>query len=202
MGWREGYPDDWDQRRKAIYKRDGYACQNCGRRGGPTGTAELHCHHIVPKSKGGSHHPSNLITLCWKCHNAQHDHHISRNKRPSSTSGSPGHDRDEMDAATKRLQDIYLETSDETIDTDSQPSEPDDSGDIELSYEDIDDDSSNEDGRIVELLWYLGWFFGIPVAIFILGGVTYFTVSIVLFFTMFSGIFGMIHVLLQIDSAG
>lgn len=67
-----GYPSDWDSRRKEVYSRDNYECQNCGAKGGPTGNAVLHAHHIVPKSKGGTHKKSNLKTLCKGCHNAIH----------------------------------------------------------------------------------------------------------------------------------
>lgn len=72
------YPPDWDTRRRRVYQRDGYACQDCGVRGGPHGNVELHCHHIIPISEGGSHALSNLTTLCWRCHDAVHDHHIPR----------------------------------------------------------------------------------------------------------------------------
>lgn len=88
----DSYPPDWDRRRKLVYRRDNYQCQKCGRYGGPHGNAELHCHHIRPKSKGGSHHPSNLQTLCWRCHNRVHRHHIprksSRRSRSKSTSAT------------------------------------------------------------------------------------------------------------------
>jgi len=67
-----GYPSDWNRRRKVVYRRDNYTCQNCGRQGGPYGNIELHAHHIVPKSKGGTHDKSNLKTLCEDCHNAIH----------------------------------------------------------------------------------------------------------------------------------
>lgn len=66
------YPSDWDSRRHGVYERDGYQCQNCGAKGGPHGSTELHAHHIVPKSKGGTHKRSNLISLCRDCHNAIH----------------------------------------------------------------------------------------------------------------------------------
>lgn len=72
------YPSDWDSRRKKVYRRDDYKCQNCGDEGGPNGDIELHAHHIVPKSEGGSDNLSNLATLCYECHNAVHDHHIPR----------------------------------------------------------------------------------------------------------------------------
>nr|WP_267164454.1 HNH endonuclease [Halovenus salina] len=55
-----------------MKKRDGYTCQNCGANGGPKSNNELHCHHIVPISDGGSHKKSNLKTLCKDCHDAIH----------------------------------------------------------------------------------------------------------------------------------
>lgn len=76
------YPSDWDRRRKDVYERDGYTCQNCGRQGGPYGSAELHAHHIVPKSAGGTHKKSNLKTVCKACHQAIHGSSIA----PSATS--------------------------------------------------------------------------------------------------------------------
>lgn len=71
MSWSD-YPSDWEQRRKEVYERDRFTCQNCGRRGGPHGDHELHAHHIVPKASGGSDDLSNLKTLCRECHNAVH----------------------------------------------------------------------------------------------------------------------------------
>ncbi len=66
------YPSDWNSRRKRVYKRDDYTCQNCGIGGGSYGNAELHAHHVVPKSRGGTHDVSNLITLCNQCHKTVH----------------------------------------------------------------------------------------------------------------------------------
>ncbi|MHC1625354.1 MAG: CFI-box-CTERM domain-containing protein, partial [Methermicoccaceae archaeon] len=63
------YPPDWADIRKRILHRDGYRCRKCGR----TNT-ELHVHHIMPLSKGGSSDPSNLITLCRDCHENIHPH--------------------------------------------------------------------------------------------------------------------------------
>lgn len=68
----DDYPSDWNSRRKTVYQRDNYTCQNCGRQGGPYGNTELHAHHIVPKSKGGVHETENLVTVCKQCHNAIH----------------------------------------------------------------------------------------------------------------------------------
>ncbi|WP_143417642.1 HNH endonuclease, partial [Halobacterium hubeiense] len=58
----DGYPSDWDSRRRRGYRRDNYRCQRCGRSGGPRGNAELHAHHKTPKSRGGSHELHNLTT--------------------------------------------------------------------------------------------------------------------------------------------
>lgn len=67
------YPSDWDSRRESVYKRDDHECQNCGRTRGSSGNIELHAHHVVPKSKGGTHEVSNLITVCNDCHKAIHN---------------------------------------------------------------------------------------------------------------------------------
>ena len=67
------YPSDWETRRKKVYSRDDYTCQNCGVEGGRRGSAELHAHHIVPVSKGGSHDRDNLVTICDQCHKSIHN---------------------------------------------------------------------------------------------------------------------------------
>ncbi len=66
------YPDDWDIRRRQVYQRDRYKCCNCQAEGGPNGDTELHAHHVVPKSEGGSDRYSNLTTLCADCHARVH----------------------------------------------------------------------------------------------------------------------------------
>ncbi|TKX40008.1 HNH endonuclease [Halorubrum sp. CGM4_25_10-8A] len=66
------YPPDWNTRRREVYERDSYRCQNCKAGGNSPRDIELHAHHIVPVSKGGSHNISNLKTLCKDCHNAIH----------------------------------------------------------------------------------------------------------------------------------
>ena len=66
MGMFREYPADWDDIRRAIYRRDDYTCQHCQTVVGP-----FHCHH---KNSHGSDDPSNLITLCESCHKALHPH--------------------------------------------------------------------------------------------------------------------------------
>lgn len=81
------YPSDWNSRRKKVYRRDNHTCQNCGASGE---SVELHAHHIVPKSKGGSHELSNLKALCSECHKAIHgDSMAPTAKEDSSRASSP-----------------------------------------------------------------------------------------------------------------
>jgi len=60
------FDEEFLEARTAVLKRDGYRCVNCGQ----TGT-ELHVHHIIPRSEGGTNDLSNLVTLCAKCHSIQ-----------------------------------------------------------------------------------------------------------------------------------
>lgn len=62
----EGYPADWPSRSAEVRKRDGYACVRCG------ATRELHVHHRVALSDGGTHDLTNLVTLCSRCHALVH----------------------------------------------------------------------------------------------------------------------------------
>jgi len=80
------YPSNWDSIRKDVYSRDDYRCQECGDRGGPYGSTELHAHHIVPLGSGGTNDMDNLITLCNSCHMSIHGKStsptaVSRNKK-------------------------------------------------------------------------------------------------------------------------
>jgi len=62
------YPEDWSEIRNYILNRDNYTCSNCN------GTKELHVHHIVPLTRGGTNNETNLATLCEKCHIMIHPH--------------------------------------------------------------------------------------------------------------------------------
>lgn len=63
----------WIALAKKIRERDNFTCQQCGRYG-PNGGGELHVHHIIPRGRGGSNDPSNLVTLCSDCHSMQPHH--------------------------------------------------------------------------------------------------------------------------------
>lgn len=66
-----GTPEEWSQMRKLVLARDRCLCRKCGTalKGKP-----WNCHHIVPLSRGGKTHPSNLIALCIPCHEKVHHH--------------------------------------------------------------------------------------------------------------------------------
>lgn len=55
-----------NDRRKAIYRRDGYRCALCD------STQYLQIHHYIARKNGGSNHPHNLICLCSACHAQAH----------------------------------------------------------------------------------------------------------------------------------
>lgn len=52
--------------RRAIYRREGYACALCG------DVRDLVIHHVVPRSSGGANTHHNLICLCRYCHALAH----------------------------------------------------------------------------------------------------------------------------------
>lgn len=67
LGYQNGVQKDFFNLREYILYRDGHTCQN------PSCTNKdknpiLELHHIKYRSNGGSDAPSNLITLCNKCH--------------------------------------------------------------------------------------------------------------------------------------
>ena len=67
------YPDNWSTIIKQIKRRDKYTCRKCFKKH-PASSGYLQVHHIIPLSKGGNNDPSNLITLCKRCHVVEHPH--------------------------------------------------------------------------------------------------------------------------------
>lgn len=62
--------------RLKIFLRDRLTCQYCG-----VQTANLHCDHIIPLSRGGSNDETNLTTACASCNTSK------RNKTPEEWGG-------------------------------------------------------------------------------------------------------------------
>lgn len=57
------------EKRLAIYLRDGLACAWCGV--SVEMGAALSLDHLKPHSKGGSNHESNLVTCCSRCNSSR-----------------------------------------------------------------------------------------------------------------------------------
>ena len=64
----ERYPKNWQRLRNMVFDRDKRRCRVCGRK-----PKYLQCHHIVPVGRNGSHHSSNLISVCRRCHKMLHN---------------------------------------------------------------------------------------------------------------------------------
>jgi 5-methylcytosine-specific restriction endonuclease McrA len=57
--------------RLQILRRDGWMCQNCGRK------HRLQIHHKEFRSHGGEDQEENLVTLCADCHEFVHGRALS-----------------------------------------------------------------------------------------------------------------------------
>lgn len=55
--------------RREVLARDRHRC----RRNGCNHSRFLDIHHLVPRAAGGTHDPSNLVTLCSSCHRLWHE---------------------------------------------------------------------------------------------------------------------------------
>lgn len=63
------YGREWQRIRDRYATAHPY-CERCLEEGRMTLMDEVH--HIVPISKGGTHDPENLMSLCQSCHNRIH----------------------------------------------------------------------------------------------------------------------------------
>ena len=57
---------DYGKLRWKILERDGWKCQQCGRRD------QLQIHHIIRRSQLGADGEENLTVLCSSCHRSFH----------------------------------------------------------------------------------------------------------------------------------
>ena len=68
--------------RFAIYHRDGFDCVYCRGVFPPaTGRGDLTLDHVVPRSRGGSNLPENLVTCCWECNVSRQDRELTALER-------------------------------------------------------------------------------------------------------------------------
>jgi len=59
--------------RLAIYLRDSFLCQYCGRDLHDASPREVTLDHLTPQCRGGTHEPRNLVTACLSC-NSRRQH--------------------------------------------------------------------------------------------------------------------------------
>lgn len=66
--------------RTAVFERDNYTCQYCGKKNGFGKRIYLNAHHVelFSENKGKRFKLSNGITLCKDCHITQHPHLTNR----------------------------------------------------------------------------------------------------------------------------
>ena len=62
------------ERRLAVYLRDGLACCYCG--SSIEDGAQLTLDHVIPRARGGRNSVDNLITSCHRCNSARADREI------------------------------------------------------------------------------------------------------------------------------
>jgi len=74
--YREGDLKNYYNVKQYVLERDTYKCQHCN---GRSKDNRLHVHHIIFKSRGGSDHQDNLVTLCKTCHDNFHKGKIELN---------------------------------------------------------------------------------------------------------------------------
>lgn len=60
---------EWRALKQYCYERDEGKCRYCGEL---TPYEETHCHHSLEISEGGTNLPTNLKTICLRCHEEKH----------------------------------------------------------------------------------------------------------------------------------
>lgn len=70
---KEGKKKDAKYSRIAVFRRDNWTCQYCGKKGS---RSSLTIDHVHPKSKGGENTFENTVAACVKCNSAKGDKSI------------------------------------------------------------------------------------------------------------------------------
>jgi hypothetical protein len=66
----DGYPLIWDKISSSVKRYTGWRCSDCGR--AYRLTSKLTVHHL--NEQKADCHRSNLLPLCWVCHQQDHNH--------------------------------------------------------------------------------------------------------------------------------
>jgi len=76
------------EKRLAIYLRDGLACVYCGA-ALETG-AQFSLDHLTPHSQGGNNQPTNLVTCCSRCNSSRRNRPIAEFAQATAGYGDRG----------------------------------------------------------------------------------------------------------------
>lgn len=84
-GYQQGPQAGFENIKAYVLHRDDYRCQHKAK--GTKHSKQLHVHHVVYRSQGGTDEPGNLLTLCRGCHDALHvgEWSLPVNNRASKT---------------------------------------------------------------------------------------------------------------------
>lgn len=63
----------FENAKQYVRERDNYTCQICKAKSSDKNHVIIEVHHIIPRSKGGSDKPDNMISLCHCCHKKVHE---------------------------------------------------------------------------------------------------------------------------------
>lgn len=67
------FPNRYLILRFKTLERDNFICRYCGRSPITDQSVELHCDHIIPRSKGGEDSLLNFVTACRECNSGKMD---------------------------------------------------------------------------------------------------------------------------------
>jgi 5-methylcytosine-specific restriction endonuclease McrA len=71
--------------RRAVFARDGWECQYCGRKG------SLTMDHVIPRSKGGETSWENVVTCCATCNRRKGDRSVTQSGMKLRAPPQPPH---------------------------------------------------------------------------------------------------------------
>lgn len=60
------FPENWDEIRRQVIKKNKFTCFRCDEVF--QALNKLTVHHVIPRSEGGTNDESNLVPLCYACH--------------------------------------------------------------------------------------------------------------------------------------
>jgi hypothetical protein len=83
-----------------VRARDKHTCQLCK---GKSQDPRLECHHLIPRTEGGTNIPQNLIVLCKTCHDQVHDGSKTLSPRTIKTSISRNIQATQMNVLRSQL---------------------------------------------------------------------------------------------------